>query len=189
IYINGLDIYAYDYVNYIKKIAAVLQDYKLFAFSVIDNVSSEKEPDRLQIERLFQQVSLSEKIAELSHGMDTVLNKAYDEDGTELSGGQGQKLAITRALYKKADLVILDEPTSSLDPLAEAEIYQHFNELVLSKTAIYISHRMSSSVFCDKVLVIDQGGVSDFAPHSQLMKKKNSLYYQLFSSQAKNYQL
>lgn len=189
IYINGLDIYAYDYVNYIKKIAAVFQDYKLFAFSVIDNVSSEKEPDRLQIERLFQQVSLSEKIAELSHGMDTVLNKAYDEDGTELSGGQGQKLAITRALYKKADLVILDEPTSSLDPLAEAEIYQHFNELVLSKTAIYISHRMSSSVFCDKVLVIDQGGVSDFAPHSQLMKKKNSLYYQLFSSQAKNYQL
>ena len=125
----------------------------------------------------------------LPNGIDTVLNKSYDPNGTELSGGQQQKLAIARALYKDADLVILDEPTSALDPLAEAEIYQQFNQLVLNKASIYISHRMSSSVFCDKVLVIDQGIVADFEPHEELMKNHNSLYYRLFTSQAKSYQL
>jgi len=105
-----------------------------------------------------------------------------------MSGGESQKIAIARALYKDASLVILDEPTAALDPLAEADIYENFNNLVGEKTAIYISHRMSSSVFCDKILVIDEGSISDFDTHENLMKKEDSLYYKLYKTQAINYQ-
>ena len=97
-------------------------------------------------------------------------------------------MAIARALYKDASLVILDEPTSALDPLAEADIYQNFNQMVQNKTALYISHRMSSSVFCDRILVIDGGRISDFDSHENLMKKGDSLYCKLFLAQAENYQ-
>jgi ABC-type multidrug transport system fused ATPase/permease subunit len=107
----------------------------------------------------------------------------------EMSGGQNQKVAIARALYKNASLIILDEPTSALDPLAEAEIYEHFNSLVGEKTALYISHRMSSSVFCDRVLVLEDGIVRDFDTHQNLMKKPDSLYYKLFEAQAENYRV
>jgi ABC-type multidrug transport system fused ATPase/permease subunit len=117
------------------------------------------------------------------------MNKNFDLDGVELSGGQAQKVAIARSLYKDASLVILDEPTSALDPISEADIYNNFNEMVKDKTAIYISHRMSSSVFCDKILVIDGGRIKDFDTHANLMKKHDNLYYKLFHSQAKNYQL
>ncbi len=117
-----------------------------------------------------------------------MIGKAYDEKGIELSGGESQKVAIARALYKDASLVILDEPTSALDPLAEADIYENFNKLVGDKTAIYISHRMSSSVFCDRILIIEEGKVSDFDTHENLLKKTDSLYYKLFQAQAVNYQ-
>ncbi len=105
-----------------------------------------------------------------------------------MSGGESQKIAIARALYKEASLIILDEPTSALDPLAEAEIYEKFNQLVGGKTALYISHRMSSSVFCDKILVLDNGYITDFDSHTNLMEKKESMYYKLFKSQAVNYE-
>ncbi|MEG2015150.1 MAG: ATP-binding cassette domain-containing protein, partial [Clostridia bacterium] len=117
-----------------------------------------------------------------------MLGKSYDKDGIEVSGGQAQKIATARALYKNAPFIILDEPTSALDPLAEAEIYENFNALVGDKTAFYISHRMSSSKFCDKILIIDGGKVADFDTHANLMKKQDSLYYKLFNAQAVNYQ-
>lgn len=187
IYINDINIFDYDYESYIKQISAVFQDYKLFAYSIYENITGNN--NKVDISEIIKQVGLEEKVNELPNGLETLLNKNFDEDGIELSGGQAQKVAIARALYKKSSLVILDEPTSALDPLAEAEIYQHFNDLVTDKTAIYISHRMSSSVFCDKVLILDSGSVSDFDNHKNLMKKKNSLYYKLFDSQAKNYKL
>ena len=120
---------------------------------------------------------------------DSLIGKYYDDSGVELSGGQLQKIAIARGLAKDSSLLILDEPTSALDPLAEAEIYENFNQLSKDKMAIYISHRMSSSIFCDRILVIDGGIVSDFDTHQNLMLKKNSLYYKLFTTQAKNYKL
>ena len=132
---------------------------------------------------------MKEKVDSLPLGMKSRFGKDYDEDGIEMSGGQGQKIAIARALYKPASMVILDEPASALDPIAEAEIYEKFNSLVEDKTAIYISHRMSSSVFCDKILIIDGGTVSDFDTHANLMKKTDSLYYKLFMAQAENYKL
>lgn len=153
--------------------------------SLVQKEASDAQKARL--EELMEQVGLSEKIKQLPKGIYTLLGKEYDEEGTELSGGQEQKAAIARALYKDASLIILDEPTSALDPLAEAEIYENFHELSGGKTAFYISHRMSSSVFCDKILVIDAGRVTDFDSHENLMKKTDSLYYRLFTSQAQNY--
>lgn len=187
--INGNDIFDYDYETYTKKVAAVFQDYKLFAFTLRENITADDYNSQLddKVNTIVEEVGLTEKISELPNGLDTLYGKVYDQEGIELSGGQAQKIAIARALYKDASLVIMDEPTSALDPLAEADIYQNFNQMVENKTAIYISHRMSSSVFCDRILVIDGGHVADFDTHQNLMKKGESLYCELFKAQADNY--
>lgn len=189
ILVNGHNIFDYDYSSYMEKIAAVFQDYKLFDFTIGENITCEDKEENHKTMDLIKEVGLKEKIEELVDGVDSILGRFYDEKGVELSGGERQKIAIARALYKNAALVILDEPTSALDPLAEAEIYEHFNTLVGGKTAIYISHRMSSSVFCDRILLIENGSVADFDTHKNLMEKKDSLYYKLFTSQVVNYQL
>lgn len=190
ILVNGRDIYDYDYLSYMNVISAVFQDYKLFNFTIEENISCrENGADENRVNYLIDEVGMRDKIDTLPEGIHSRFGKEYDEDGVELSGGQGQKIAIARALYKKASMVILDEPASALDPIAEAEIYEKFNSLVEDKTAIYISHRMSSSVFCDRILIIDGGTVSDFDTHENLMKKTDSLYYKLFTSQAENYKL
>lgn len=189
ILINGKNIYEYDYASYMKAIAAVFQDYRLFNYSISENISCrEQDADREKIECLIAKVGLKEKVDGLKAGADSRFGKEYDKEGIEMSGGEAQKVAIARALYKEGSLVILDEPASALDPIAEAEIYEKFNSLVEDKTALYISHRMSSSVFCDRILLIDGGRVADFDTHENLMKKKESLYYKLFRSQAENYQ-
>lgn len=188
IYINGRDIFEYDHAQYMRQVAAVFQDFKLFAFSLEENITGLAPGDDPQgAARELEAVGFGEKLQRLPDGLATLLGKAYNEEGTEFSGGEQQKVAIARALYKDASLVILDEPTSALDPLAEAEIYEHFNALIGEKTALYISHRMSSSVFCDRILVLDKGKVCDFAPHAELMSKPQGLYYRLFMSQADNY--
>lgn len=187
--LNNQDINQYSYESLLVQIAAVFQDYRLLAYSILENITSDDTIDVQKVEKIMCQVGLEEKIKGLPQGLHTRLNKSFDPEGVELSGGQAQKIAIARALYKSASLIILDEPTSALDPIAEAEIYEHFNNLVLDKTAIYISHRMSSSVFCDRVLILDQGSVSDFDTHKNLMKKENTLYYKLFNTQAEQYRL
>lgn len=188
--INGKNIYNYDYLSYMKCIAAVFQDYRLFNFTISENIScQEKNANQNAINRLIDEVGLRDKINGLKEGIYSRFGKEYDEDGIEMSGGESQKVAIARALYKDSSMVILDEPASALDPIAEAEIYEKFNSLVEDKTAIYISHRMSSSVFCDKILIIDGGSVADFDTHENLMQKTESLYYKLFNSQAENYSL
>lgn len=190
IYVNGTDIAKFEYKSYLKQIAAVFQDYKIFAFTIEENITGrDLGADTSKAMKVAEEVGLAETIKALPQKMASFYGKAYDEHGVQLSGGQAQKIAIARALYKEASLVILDEPTSALDPFAEAEIYQNFNEMVRGKTALYISHRMSSSVFCDKILVLDHARVAAFAPHQELMKDTGSLYYQLFMAQAKNYQL
>ena len=144
--------------------------------------------NREDVLRCIKQAGLDDKIASLEHGLDTYLSKEYHENGIEMSGGELQKLAIARAFYKNSSLIILDEPTSALDPLAEAEIYEHFSELVANKTSIYISHRMSSCVFSDKIIILDDNKVQMIDTHENLMKQKNSRYYELFHSQAMYYQ-
>ncbi len=194
ILVNGADIAELPEDQYLREIAAVFQDFRLLPFSIKSNVASLpdseiSEATAREVTATLAKTSISEAIAELPKGMDTLLNKSVNPEGTELSGGQAQKLAIARALFKDGSLVILDEPTSALDPLAEAEIYEHFDTLVQGQTAIYISHRMSSSRFCDKVLVIDAGEMAGFAPHNELIKDSDSLYARLFHEQAKYYRL
>lgn len=186
--INGVDILEYDREQYLAAVAAVFQDYKLFAFSIDENITGKQAgSDLVGSGSVIRRVGLGEKMAELDDGIYTLIGKNYDEKGIELSGGERQKIAIARALYKNAPLVILDEPTSALDPLAEAEIYENFNALIGDKTALYISHRMSSSVFCDRILLLENGTVAAFDTHAALMQKKDGLYYKLFDAQAKNY--
>ena len=188
--INGKNIYDYDYMSYMKEISAVFQDYRLFNFTIAENISCRSaDADEKRIQKLVDQVGLREKVDSLKDGIKSRFGKEYDQEGIEMSGGEGQKIAIARALYKESSMVILDEPASALDPIAEAEIYEKFNSLVEDKTAIYISHRMSSSVFCDRILIIDGGRVADFDTHEHLMQKTDSLYYKLFESQAENYRM
>lgn len=187
ILINGIPIQDFKYNSYISAISAVFQDYTLFNYSIRENIRPGISSE--EAEKIGKDVGIDEKIQTLKEKYDTPLGKDFSKDGVEFSGGQKQKIAIARALAKPADLLILDEPTSALDPLAEAEIYKNFNSLAENRTALYISHRMSSSVFCDKILVLDHGIITDFDSHKNLMKKKESLYYKLFTLQAKNYRL
>lgn len=188
IYVNGRDLWEYDHTSWMKTVAAVFQDYKLFAFTIDENIiCKDAGSDLVGTGEALIKAGLEEKMAALEQGIYSMLGKDYDENGIDMSGGEKQKIAIARALYKNAKLVILDEPTSALDPIAEAEIYEHFNSLVGNGTALYISHRMSSSIFCDRILVIDGGRVAAFAPHAALMEDRDGLYRKLFMSQAENY--
>lgn len=185
ILLNGLDIRKYNYDSYIDNIAVVFQDYKLFPFTINENITTDKKSTKT-VEDVLKKVGLDNVIDKLEKKSDSYLDKSIYEDAVDLSGGEKQKIAIARALYKDAKLIILDEPTAALDPISESEIYENFNELVKDKTAIYISHRMSSSKFCDKILLLDEGKIKDFDTHDNLMKK-DSIYKKLFNAQADNF--
>lgn len=185
--INGKDIWEMDEEQYRDKIACVFQDYALFAFSVKENiVCNGRDASQEELAPLLEETDLQEVFARLPGGMDARLGKEYFEDGVDLSGGEKQKLAIARALYKNAELLILDEPSSALDPLAEARLYEQFDGMSRGKTVLYVSHRMTSSLFCDRVLVIGHGTVEDFDTHANLMQKEGS-YRKLYQAQAQYY--
>lgn len=186
---NGRNIEEYDYDEYMKILAVVFQDYKLFPFTIRENiVAGRTNVSDEEIWQVLEETNIETAICELPKGLDTYLDKHIHEDGTDFSGGQRQKLAIARSVIKQGELIILDEPTAALDPLAESEIYEDFHRLVRGRTAIFISHRMSSSVFCDKILLLQDGEIKAFDSHINLMKQ-NNLYKELFTTQAKNYQL
>lgn len=189
ILLNGINIKAFDQKEYQKMFSAVFQEVYIYACSVIENIigTDTGEEARNRGIHCLAQVGLKKKIESLPNGYDTQLLKVIDENGVELSGGQNQKLAIARALYKEGNVVILDEPTANLDALAEAEIYQSFNDLVKSKTTIFISHRLSSTKFCDKIALFTEAGLSEYGNHEELMEKK-AIYYQMFKTQGKYYQ-
>ena len=185
ILVNGTDISRYRRGEYLAAIAAVFQDYKLFDFTVWENITARPLGEG-NARHCAQLAGIAEKIESLPKGYASRIGQELDEEGVEFSGGERQKLAIARALCKSASLIILDEPTSALDPFAEAEIYENFNELAGERTAFYISHRMSSSQFCDRILVLDGGRVADFATHAELMHREG-LYRTLFLTQSQNY--
>ena len=183
---NGTNIKEIDKKSLYGKISAVLQDFSIMPFTIKDNILANKAYDKEKIDKILKEISLDEKISSLEYGLDTYMNKEIYENATDLSLGQKQKLAIARCLYQNPDLIILDEPTASLDPLAEAKIYEQFNQMTSGKTAIFISHRMSSTRFTDKVLVLDEGKIKAFDTHENLMKTEN-IYSILYKSQAKYY--
>lgn len=123
----------------------------------------------------------------MENGIQTPLYKDFDENGVEISGGEAQKIALARALYRDAPIIILDEPTAALDPIAEFEIYSKFNEIVGTKTAFYISHRLSSCRFCDEIAVFHQGKIIQRGSHDQLLENIDGKYYELWNSQAQYY--
>lgn len=186
--INGHDIQEYTFGSRARLFSTVFQDFKLFPLTIKENVMG-RNGDETAYERVMEESGSSDVVKKLKYGDQSVFGKNFSEKGVDLSGGESQKLAIARAVLKKSSIVVLDEPTSALDPVAESEIYENFNNMVKGKTAIFISHRMSSCVFSDKVLVLDYGRLLSFAPHKELLKDKDSLYYKMFMAQAKNYKL
>lgn len=193
ILLNGVNIKSYDYDEYVKLIAVVFQDFELFAFTARENMTLKDKPDVVddkEEERLMALVSeagLSETVSGLEKGLDTYIAKSYEEGGTELSGGQRQKVAIARALYKNAPIVILDEPTAALDPIAEYDIYRQFNTLIGDKTAVYISHRLSSCQFCDIIYVFEEGRITEVGTHEALVGQEEGSYAKMFEAQAQYY--
>lgn len=187
ILINGIPIKEFDKKELYSMFSVVFQDVNILAYTFKENVASTSENiDEGRVMEVLDKVGLGEKVRGFSKGIDQVLLKIIDEHGTELSGGESQKLAIARALYKDANMVILDEPTAALDALAEAEIYENFSELVKEKTSIFISHRLASTKFCDKIALFDKDGLKEYGNHEELMKKKG-LYYKMFTIQGKYY--
>lgn len=184
---NGENIKNIDKKSLYKKISSVLQDFSIMPFTIKDNIIGTNELDEKKLDKILKEIKLDCKIASLENGLDTYMNKDIYENATDLSLGQKQKLAIARCLYQNPDLLILDEPTASLDPLSESAIYEQFNQMTKGKTAIFISHRMSSSRFTDKILVLDEGKIKAFDSHQNLMKTDN-IYSRLYKSQAKYYQ-
>ena len=183
--LNGIDIGKYDYDEYVQIFSVVFQDFGIFDFPLDENIAASEDVDSARVKKVIDQVGLTELVNSLPDKERTLL---YHEngDGVVLSGGEAQKVAIARALYKDAPFVILDEPTAALDPIAEAEIYENFDTLVGDKTAIYISHRMSSCKFCDRIVVINNGRIEEEGSHDSLMDK-NGLYAKMYNTQANYY--
>ncbi len=194
ILIDGKNIKDYDEEEYKKLFSVVFQDFKIFAFSIRENIalaqsqdSSEEKGRDEKLESILKQTGLYEDVQKLESKMDTPLSKQYEKGGIEFSGGQQQKTAISRALYRNSPIVILDEPTAALDPVAEYEIYRQFNTLVGGKTAVYISHRLSSCKFCDKIAVFSEGTIKEYGSHDELVKRSGGIYAEMFAEQAKYY--
>lgn len=184
--LNGIDIKKYNYLEYLSLFGVVFQDFKLFAFPLEQNVASSTAADVEKVWKCIELAGIKDRVEKMPEKLKTPLYK-YDEGGVEISGGEAQKIAIARALYKNAPFVILDEPTAALDPISEYEIYSKFNELVKDKTSIYISHRMSSCRFCDDIIVFDKGKIIQRGSHDELMQNENMLYANLWNAQAQYY--
>ena len=187
ILLNGIDIRKYNYQEYLSIFSVVFQDFQLLAYSLGQNVAASRDFDRKRAEGCLRAAGFGERLDEMENGLDTILYKHLDDEGVEISGGEAQKIALARALYKNAPFIILDEPTAALDPLAEYEVYTKFNEIVGDKTAIYISHRLSSCRFCDTIAVFDNGQVVQRGSHNQLVTDESGLYYSLWNAQAQYY--
>ena len=186
IYLNGVDITQINYVEYSNFFSVVFQDFKLFAFSFEENITLNLAKNKENIIEVTEKSGLGGKVQSLSLGYETPIYNIFSNQGIEFSGGEKQKLAIARALYKEASVVILDEPTAALDPLAEYEIYEKFNQLVDGKTAVYISHRLSSTKLCDHIAVFENGEIVQYGCHDELVHMQG-LYKQMFEKQASPY--
>ncbi len=185
ILLNGVDIRYYDYTEYSNIFSVVFQDFKLLSLSLKDNIAAGDEMDERRMWEVLHQVGMKERIEAMPEKLQTQLYK-NNGSGIEISGGEAQKLAIARALYKDGSFIILDEPTAALDPISEAEIYENFNQMIQGKTAIYISHRMSSCKFCDNIIVLENGIIKERGNHERLLKE-NGIYASLFRAQAQYY--
>ena len=187
ILLNGRDIWDYDYGEYMGYLAAVLQDFSLFAFSLAENVAGSREYEGERVLAALEKVGLSGLVAGYPKGISQPLFHDFDEEGVDISGGEAQKLAIARAVYKDAGIMVLDEPTAALDPYAEHEIYENFGKLAEGKTVLFVSHRMSSCRMCDRIVVMEAGEAVQTGTHEELLADGGGKYSQLWNAQAKYY--
>lgn len=183
--LNGIDIRKYSYKEYTQAFSVVFQDFHLFSLPLDENIAAGTEIDEAALQSSLAKVGLTDRVQQLPQGVRTRL---YNNNGAgvDLSGGEAQRTAIARALYKDAPFVILDEPTAALDPIAEAEIYKQFSQMTAGKTAVYISHRMSSCKFCDRIIVLDHGRIAEDGTHGTLLAN-HGIYANLYETQAQYY--
>lgn len=187
ILLNGVNIKKYNYEEYMSLFSVVFQDFSLLSLPLWQNVAAGTSCDRKRVKICLEKAGFGERLASLPNGMDTCLYKDFDRDGVEISGGEAQKIALARALYKDAPFIVLDEPTAALDPVSEYEIYSRFNEIAGEKTAVYISHRLASCRFCDKIMVFHEGAVIQQGTHKELLSDRLGKYYELWNAQAQYY--
>ena len=186
ILINSINIKEYSKESIIKLYSVVFQDFKIFSTTLAQNISANEEYDKERLYDTLDKANIKDRVLAMENKESTYLYKDLDKSGVEISGGEAQKLALARALYKDSPVVILDEPTAALDPVAENEIYNRFNSFVDNKTAIYISHRLSSCVFCNRIAVFDKSQLVETGTHQELLNA-NCKYSELWNAQAKYY--
>ena len=187
ILINGTDIKNFDYDEYLSIFAPIFQDFMLFAFTVGENISAFEDGRNEDVKAAATKSGIDERIERLPQKYDTYITKLFDDTGIDFSGGEQQKIALARTYFKLDALItILDEPTSALDPRAEYEIYRKFNDLIGNNTAFFISHRLSSAKFCDRIMVIKDKRVCEFGTHDNLMEH-GGYYSSLYNMQAGYY--
>ncbi len=184
--VNGIDIRMYNYQEYCDLFGIVFQDYSIFAFPVGENIAASEETEEARVLEALEKAGLGERFAGWKDGLKTCVGKEFSEDGVAFSGGERQKMAIARAIYRNAPFVIMDEPTAALDPVAECEVYAGFDKMVGGGTALYISHRLASCRFCEDILVFDQGRVVQRGNHEEL-KGQDGIYRELWEAQAQYY--
>ncbi len=186
ILLDGVNINEYSYEEYIELLSVVFQDFKLLAYTLGENVGAGEKYDREKAKKALIDAGFKDRLESFEKGLDTYLYKDFDKSGVEVSGGEAQKIAIARALYRNAPFIILDEPTAALDPVAESEIYENLNKIVGEKTAVFISHRLSSCRFCDEIVVFKDGSLSQNGTHEELIKIDGE-YASLWYAQADYY--
>lgn len=184
--LNGIDIRKYSYDDYMQLFSVVFQDSKLFSYSLAENVAADTDFDSELVENCIRKAGLSELLDKMPDGINTYLYKDFNENGVEISGGEAQKLCLARAIYKGSPFIVLDEPTAALDPISEYDIYTKFNSIVGTRTAIYISHRLSSCRFCDDITVLDNGHIIERGSHEKLIAK-GGIYTAMWAAQAEYY--
>ncbi|RKN86066.1 ABC transporter ATP-binding protein [Paenibacillus ginsengarvi] len=185
--LNGKDITKFEYKAYLSLFSVVFQDFQLLAFPIGQNVAVSKDYEEENVWRSLQKAGIADRIRELPLGTKQSIYKNFEEDGVDLSGGESQKIALARAIYKDAPIVVLDEPTAALDPVSEYEVYSRFNEMIGGKTALFVSHRLSSCRFCDRIAVFHDGRIVQFGTHSELLQISNGKYAELWNAQAQYY--
>lgn len=189
ILLNGVNIQKYDYNEYMSIFSVVFQDFNLFSFKLGEVVASSRNFDENKVRECLRKANFGDRLGLMPQGIHTYLYKGYDQSGIEISGGEAQKIALARALYKDSPFILLDEPTAALDPISEYEVYSNFNAISGDKTTVYISHRLASCRFCNMIVVFDKGRIVQHGSHEQLLSDVSGKYHELWNAQAQYYTL